>query len=355
MEVTLHRSYALSELATRWTELEGRASGGFFLSWRWIGSWLRTTDLRPLLVTAMQGDTVLALGLLTLCTKRRHFIPVRQLCLHESGSADLDAVMIEHNNFLMADGAPAGLITDIVRSLQSASSGWDEIVLSGVSPGIAGAMADCGLRIEIDRSSPNYGVDLSGKWEEKLSENQRAQIRQSRAHAERIGPLRLERAGGAQQALAFFEKMLEMHNRYWQARGKPGAFASQHARSFHHALIAAPSDRADIELLALTAGAEVLGYLYNFRYGERIYSYQSGFSYSDDNRHRPGLIAHTMAMADAKARGLRLYDFLAGDALYKARLGQLMGTMLWCRAQKNRPLLTLERSARALYRRFRGA
>jgi hypothetical protein len=78
-------------------------------------------------------------------------------------------------------------------------------------------------------------------------------------------------------------------------------------------------------------------------------------SYADDNRHRPGLIAHAMAIELARERGLRVYDFLAGDAHYKAMLGYLMGTMVWCRGQKDRPVLKIERAARRLYRGFKGA
>jgi CelD/BcsL family acetyltransferase involved in cellulose biosynthesis len=105
-------------------------------------------------------------------------------------------------------------------------------------------------------------------------------------------------------------------------------------------------------LLELSAGGQVLGYLYNFQYGERVYSYQSGFSYSDDNRHRPGLLAHALAIEQARRRGMRVYDFLAGDAPYKARLGQQLGQIVWCRGQRNRPLLRCERTVRALYRKL---
>ena len=103
-----------------------------------------------------------------------------------------------------------------------------------------------------------------------------------------------------------------------------------------------------MELLELTAGSHVLGYLYNFQHGERVYSYQSGFSYSEDNRHRPGLLAHALAIERAQAQGMRVYDFLAGEAPYKARLGQRLGALVWCRGQRDRPLLRCERAARRL-------
>jgi len=349
MEIAVSDSYDLSDLAVRWAELESRAAGGFFLSWSWIGSWLRATGTRPLLLTATQGNVTMALGLLTPVRSRRHFISVDQLCLHETGRADFDALTIEYNNFLIARLAPPDLLRGILQALQSSSFRWDEIVLGGVPPELVSAARSAGLQIEMDRSSPVYGVDLSAAWEIALSANQRAQLRQSRTFAERSGPLQLRRATDTRQALEFFEKMAELHTAYWRERSKPGAFSSHFARTFHSELISSQAGEARTEMLELSAGKQIMGYLYNFQYADRMYNYQSGFSYIDDNRHRPGLVAHAMAIELAQERGLSVYDFLAGDAPYKARLGQLMGTMTWCRAQTDRPLLKFERAARKLY------
>ena len=352
MEITVSESYELPDLAARWMELESRAAGGFFLSWSWIGTWLRTTGARPLLVTVTEEKTIVALGLLNPVRSRRHFISVDQLCLHETGLAEFDGLMIEHNNFLMARLASPGLIVEIMRALRSSNIAWDEIVLGGVPPIVVSAAAAAGLHIETDRSSPNFGIDLSvlpGGWENSLSANQRAQLRQSRAFAERLGPLKLERATDAPQALEFFDRMASLHTAYWRKRNKPGAFATAFSQIFHRELISSPAGQARTELFELTAGNQLMGYLYNFQYADRMYNYQSGFSYVDDNRHRPGLIAHAMAIELARERGLRVYDFLAGDAHYKARLGHLMGTMVWCRGQRDRPVLKIERAARRLY------
>jgi CelD/BcsL family acetyltransferase involved in cellulose biosynthesis len=355
VEITLSASYDPSVLAAAWMELESRADGGFFLSWQWIGTWLRVTGAKPVLVKASDAGTVMALGLLAPVQTRRHLLAISQLCLHETGSAACDAVMIEHNNFLMARSAPPDLATDIFKALQAADAGWQEIVLGGVPLSLVSAAEAAGLHIEADRISPQFGVDLSAgpqDWEQTLSANQRAQLRQSRAFAGKIGSLRLEAASDARQALDFFEKMVVLHTAYWQAQNRAGAFATEFSRDFHRELICA--GEGGTELLALSAGDQVLGYLYNFRHGGRIYNYQSGFSYSDDNRHRPGLIAHAMAIQQAKDRRFQVYDFLAGDAPYKARLGKPMGSLFWCRAQKSSSLLRLESAARELYARLRG-
>ncbi|HWU56876.1 MAG TPA: GNAT family N-acetyltransferase [Rhizomicrobium sp.] len=360
MEITVSRSSELPDLAASWMELETRASCGFFLSWRWIGSWLRTTGAKPLLVQARDNGRVAALGLLVPSRRKRFFLTVNQICLHEAGLAGFDGVMIEHNNFLIARSAPAGLVADMLRALQAADPSWDEIVLGGVDPKTMAEAEAAGLTVVTDRSSPDFGValpdpSLPGSWEDMLSSNQRAQLRRSRSFAERTGPLALKAAGSPSQALEFFEKMVVLHTAYWQGRGKPGAFATPFARAFHREIITSQECAGAAQLLELSAGPEVLGYLYNFQYGERVYSYQSGFSYSDDNRHRPGLLAHALAIEQARQGGMRVYDFLAGDAPYKARLGQKLGQLVWCRGQRNRPLLRGERAARALYGKLRGA
>ena len=97
MKIEISSSYDLPGLADCWTELESRADGNFFLSWRWIGTWLRTTGLRPLLVKAVDGDRVQALGLLSPLRRRRHLLSVNQLYLHESGKAEFDALTIEYD------------------------------------------------------------------------------------------------------------------------------------------------------------------------------------------------------------------------------------------------------------------
>lgn len=357
MEITVSASTELPDLAASWMELERRADPGFFLSWRWIGSWLTATGARPLLVRAAEGNTILGLGLLVPSRRKRFFFSVNQLCLHETGLAEQDAVMIEHNNFLIARSAPAGLVADMLKALQAADPSWDEIVLGGICAATIAEADAAGLTIVTDRASPDFGVALPdpaqpGAWEDTLSSNQRAQLRQSRAFAERMGPLALKTADSPSQALEFFEKMIVLHTAYWQGRGKPGAFATPFANAFHRQIIASQTGPGAARLLELSAGAQALGYLYNFEYGDRVYSYQSGFSYSDDNRHRPGLLAHALAIEQARQRGMRVYDFLAGDAPYKARLGQQLGQILWCRGQRNRPLLRCERAARALYRRL---
>jgi CelD/BcsL family acetyltransferase involved in cellulose biosynthesis len=150
---------------------------------------------------------------------------------------------------------------------------------------------------------------------------------------ERMGPLRFERAGTLEEAHAWLDALAELHGRSWRRRGQPGAFAAAFSRRFHHALIERALPRGELDLLRLSAGEVVLGYLYNFRLGGRIYAYQSGLNHDCAGRHgKPGLSCHAMAVEQALAAGDATYDFLAGAARYKLSLANASVPLFWVEA-----------------------
>jgi CelD/BcsL family acetyltransferase involved in cellulose biosynthesis len=342
--------YDREDLRQNWMALEQLCRPSFFLTWRWIGTWLDTAATTPLLVTCRRDGRIVALGLLQRHQRTCGPARVRQICLHETGDPVLDGPMIEHNGFLVAPEEREAF-SAIVRRLQQDLPDWDELVLGGVAPDTVRQAQAAGLTTCVDRENPTFVAKPTGAWLEGRSKGLKAQLRQSRSFAEQAGPVSLVAAQGTAESLAFFEHMIVLHAGYWHGRNKPGAFATEHSRAFHRHLIAAAPAGGKIWLLRLEAGGQVLGYLYNFQAYDRIYAYQSGFAYGSDNRDRPGLLAHALAIKHAAAQGVTAYDFLAGDSPYKARLGDKGETLLWVRAGRpGRPLLTLERTARALKR-----
>ena len=71
-----------------------------------------------------------------------------------------------------------------------------------------------------------------------LSRNTRHQTRRSMTRYAARGPLRLTLARTGDEALELFSRLRMLHQRTWQARGEPGAFAGEFANAFHEHLIA---------------------------------------------------------------------------------------------------------------------
>ncbi len=340
-------------LAETWQALEARSDGSFFQGWSWTGCTYAARFPDPVLLRAEESGRVLALGLFNRRPRR-----LARSCLHlgESGDAARDAVFIEHNGFLIDRAAPAGLAAACLRAaltLALPNGGTRRLVLSGIGDDLFAAARSFAPRVTDTRPAPF--VDLAalrargGPYLDRLSANTRYQLRRSaRAYAAR-GPLAVQRAASLAEALDFLDRLARLHQRTWQARGKPGAFANPAFREFHAALIARGLPRGEVDLLRIAAGGDAIGYLYNFRYRDRIAAYQSGFDYEAAGAHaKPGLTCHHLAIEHYAATGAVAYDFLAGGDRYKASLADAAATLHWIEMSPTATLPGLLDRARSL-------
>jgi CelD/BcsL family acetyltransferase involved in cellulose biosynthesis len=165
---------------------------------------------------------------------------------------------------------------------------------------------------------------------ERLSRNTRHQLRRSNRAYEEHGPLTLERAPTVEVALSYLNKLMLLHDITWNARGKPGAFATGPVRRFHHRLITRGVPTGEVDLLRVTAGRVLVGYLMNFNYKGVVSAYQSGFNYGVVGQHlKPGLTTHYLAIEAYRRAGASVYDFLAGPDRYKLSLANAERWLHW--------------------------
>jgi CelD/BcsL family acetyltransferase involved in cellulose biosynthesis len=350
-------------LSERWRALEARAEGSFFQSWTWTGCLAEERFPEPVLLEASEAGETVALALFN--RRRSLWRPLGEtLHLGETGDAIHDTPFIEHNGVLMArPGCPA--LPDCLRAARrqpvgSQRPGWPRrLVLSGVDDATLQAAHAVGP-VTVRRSDPAPWIDLtplrSGeKFLDGLSANTRYQLRRSdRAYAA-LGTMALCRAADAAQAHAWLDELAVLHQATWTARGRPGAFAAPFFARFHHALIDRGIARDEVDLLRVTAGAQVIGLLYNFRYHGRALAYQSGFDYAAADRHqKPGLTCHHQAIRFSVAAGLDRYDFLAGESRYKRSLAGAAIRLHWLEVGAGGRLMGLPRRAAGWLRARRG-
>src|SRR4051812_4857769 len=130
---------SLNRLEAIWRDLEARADGSFFLSWRWIGCWLRETGLRPAIVVGRLDGRVVSLALLvTRRVWRRGWLHANTVFLHETGDPALDINFIEYNGILVDRSVGAAAIERCLaflvatQNVDGTSAAWDELYLGGV-------------------------------------------------------------------------------------------------------------------------------------------------------------------------------------------------------------------------------
>jgi CelD/BcsL family acetyltransferase involved in cellulose biosynthesis len=356
---TLTRLQSVSELRTRWRELEERADSSFFQTWDWIGCWIEEAQIAPFVLTGRKGSTIVALGVLQPSRQHRHLIVTTDaLLLQHLGQKDKDAVTIEYNGFLLDRTVDQGALKACVAFLFNAESTpcIDELHLKGVPQNYQHQVQAVGIRKVVMARYPSWNVNLdrireSGRgYLDILGTSTRYQIRRSIRLYEARGKLRAIRARDVQEALGFFDAMKNLHQIYWRRRGQPGSFSYSFFERFHRTLIGDCVPRGTVEMFQITAGDEPIGYLYNFVHRGRVLAYQSGFLYEKDPKLKPGLVSHYLCIERHLQEGAHVYDFMAGESQHKCVLGEPGSDMLDLVLQRPRLMLSVEEMLRTLKR-----
>jgi CelD/BcsL family acetyltransferase involved in cellulose biosynthesis len=140
------------------------------------------------------------------------------------------------------------------------------------------------------------------------------------------------RAGTRVEAEEMFSAMIDLHQRRWGERDRPGAFASDVFTDFQHLLLERyfpAGDGAAREhawLVGLRRGHRWLAIRYLLRAGDTLYDYLSGVDTSTEGgisaALAPGLLLHlqTIEACAADTDGIAFYDLMAGDYDYKRKL-----------------------------------
>jgi CelD/BcsL family acetyltransferase involved in cellulose biosynthesis len=337
-------------LGERWRDLEQRSECSFFQSWTWVGCLASERFPDAVLVEATEAGRTVALGLFN---RVRHRFGPSTLFLAENGTTELDCPYVEQNGILTEAGCDADLTMLCVRSLAATH----DVVLSGVGARVLAAARLATCLVLTRRAQASRFVDLAaircsgGDYLAGQSANTRQQIRRSDRFYERNGPIRLERADSVSSAHLMLDRMAELHQAVWEARGRPGSFSAPFFRRFHDAVIEAGVPRGEIALLEVLSGETTIGFLYNFLLKGRMSAYQSGFAYRGrEGRAKPGMTCHYAAIRAALDLGLDIYDFLAGNDRFKRSLANQSQPQYWLELG---PFWSPRLLSRAVVQRFR--
>ena len=324
-----------AELALMWQDLEARSDGTFFQTWLYVSCYYEERFPQPLLLRLERCGEVMALALFN------HKVRANLLnffYLHETGTALWDSLFIEQNAPLCARnaiGAEAACFTALLKFARLRHFLPTQYRLSGINDTtLATARASGTVLVEVTR--PAWAVDLTAlrakneDYMTTLSPNTRHQLRRSMRHYQEAGPITITRAEGPFESKTYFLSLIKQHQMTWTSRGQSGAFATREFQSFHEELISLGTTTRSIDILRISAGDRIIGYLLNFIHQGHVYTYQSGFNYNTLHPHeKPGLTCHAVAIMQYLREGYNLYDFLGGDARYKASFGNLKYHLHW--------------------------
>lgn len=339
-------------LQADWQMLEALADASPFTSWAWVGTWLDNLphDLDVAVFRATRGAHLIALALLVRGPDQiRQRLLGRPWHMQETGNPVIDEITAEYGGLLIRRGHDV----DAYRALLGCLPGRvDHLHVSACAHAgpINAARLHSTLALRVPRQRPCHFVDLKmirasdQDYIDHLGRNTRATLRRTRrVYEEQLGALHCDLATSATQAMEWLGHLRTAHQTYWQARGKPGSFASAFFAAFHEQLIAEHHDTGLVHLLRIRAGDAVVGYLYILVWQRQAYFYNGGLSYGLLERHdRPGYLAHMLTVERYLDDDVDRYDFLAGEDDYKRALSTHVRDLHWLDLRTRRWQLTLE-------------
>ena len=305
------------------------------LAFRWLRHWWTVygrarRDARLEIITVWRGARLL--GVLPLY-RRRGRLGVRCLGFLSTGEPEVEETCPDYLDMLCRVGEEAACSAACWRAIAALEFDQLELLDMPQGPFVQSSAAPPGH----ERSSRGACLvaDLEGGFEaylKRLSANSRQNARRLLREGERAG-VALELADEA-RAPAVFAELMQLHQVRWLAEGKPGVFAAERFVAFHRRLLGDWLPTGQIVLARMAIAGQPLAILYGFVTRGRFEFYQSGVQVGDDGPLRsPGALAHLMLMRALVDRGVTAYDFLRGQASYKARLttGQteLVAITMW--------------------------
>jgi hypothetical protein len=347
-----------------WASLYQTAcNGAVFLSQEWLGTWLECYGdaFDGKWVSWSCDGRVVGGCLLLIKPVKIGGLSFRTIFLNASGATAERSPLAECNDVLYVEGFGDAIADDLTALLSEME--WHRLDLAacatdGIVSRVFSAVPSRHTEIE-HKVAPyiNFSDLPDAPFNKNLTGNTRSQIQRcQRIYEGMAGPVSLNVAASIEQALQYFDEMAHMHNARWSLKGAVGSFSNQLAVKFHRTLISRLWPGGAVDLVCVKAGETNIGFLYNFITFGKAYFFQSGFAYQQNNKLKPGLLTHSLAIENYRQRGLREYDFMVGNAPYKRSFSTHERALFWgtvYRGSRSVSLLLCAKKLKSVLRKYK--
>jgi Acetyltransferase (GNAT) domain len=351
----------------------------FFISQEWFRTYCRYWTEDETFATygvVNAGSNVAhlknAAGFLLSSSQRRSRLGIsfRSLGLNEGSSEGLRYVTPEMNGVLTSCGfkneekQTTEALKALLDALQKRQNEWDEMRVSAMPKSIARHVEDyakdSGLLTHSIATKSTYWIDLKkvrsafeGDYLASRSANTRGQLRRALKKAEAaFGPVVAAVAATEYEMMEWFSELKRLHRLRWGGSGDGSGFDHKAFEAFHDQVSKDYLVIDRLNLMRVSAGNKVLGYLHFYIEGKVVYFNMSGVDYDIPPSLKPGLLCHWSAIEMYLKLGLERYDFMVGTNRYKQSLATDVAELSFFVIRQARWHFRLENLLRSIKRRF---
>lgn len=329
----------IEDLSKDWLLIESKASNSVFTSWAWISTWLNQIDFHAEVIRVSFDGAIVGICCVCKSLQTINGFSIPQLWVNRTGDDVKDQIWSEYNDVLCIKGHEYSIKLALIKFFKNYYRQHLELII-GVCNSVIGETPDTkSIHKHLSWRTKSYSRTLVAEYAnidnflKVLSSNSRRQIKRSFNIYGGLENIKVEMAQSGKQALEFFKEAGDYHKARWQ--GKSSGYNNAFFVQFHEALISNNFDNGMIDLIKISTDGMPICYLYNFVYKDIVYFYLSGISYTDDNKLKPGLVAHSIAISHYAKLNKKVYDFMGGEGRYKSSLSDSSGEMVIYNFRRN--------------------
>lgn len=324
----------------------------------WLGAWWRAMHDAPVepfgqrsLVALMVRDEHQALRGAALFSRRWARIakiPRVRLDALGTGEPEADEVCTDYPTVLAAEPDRGAVAQAVISALAAEGAArWDELTIPMMrrDDPMIGPLTDAAARRGLDVTLDTTGVatfcKLAPSFDAYLAampKKHRYAIRRTvsdfEAWAAEGGGVTFDRVRDPTELPEGFATFIDLHAARW---GKGHLFTSERFTRFHEEVTRRMIEGVDgrLDLWVLRGRGQPVAALYNIACGDSIVNYQAGRLVDLPKGIKPGMVANVYAIRRAIEEGLKEYDFLPGEALYKLQLGNARREVVTLRVSRS--------------------
>jgi CelD/BcsL family acetyltransferase involved in cellulose biosynthesis len=313
------------QLASVWNQLLARSnSNTIFLTWEWISNWWQVYGhKKELYVLTLKDNDNSLIGIAPLYMRKEKILkgfPVNEVRFLGTG----EDVSPDYLDFIIEQGRESEALDAFIRYLASKNQ-WDVLNLTDMPSTscnidfLAETAKNNGFTIRQSECATCPYIILPSAWEEyvsTLSANTRYNVKRRIKNIERDFTVRYFVWEDFKRLDDAMDRLAHLHNKRWEEKECRHSFSSNEYVSFHKAVAKDFAKKGWLHLSCLELDEEIVGMLYDYRYGDKISYYQAGFDPSF-HKYSPGLVLRAYVIRRAIVDGMKEIDLLKGAYDFK--------------------------------------
>ena len=308
-------------LESEWNELlQDSAADAVFLSWDWLDTWLEVYgDGGEWVILTARGQDGQLMGVAPMMLDRGRGKVGRWISRLILVGQKADTAS-EYLDWILRRGREATVVQAFCHFIFCDLSKWWDVIQfdsmrsDAVSiPLIADFCLSQKVFVAVTPTSTAPYLTLPETWEVFMGQ-QRGKFRQRWNKFQRDHKVVVKVAGKDLTVSEGMAVIQDLNERRWGERRR--SFLSDRYREFHEKVSLRLGDRGHLLMLFLEVDGVIVAGRYDFAYGGKGWSFQSGWS-TEWEHISIGKLMLTQVVKSSIEAGLTEYDFLGGEADYK--------------------------------------